>query len=212
MDTDELKQNKDFTVEPDMSKSYLALEVGGYNVKEWTPSSAEERKEMLEKQVRLKRIIRPDDHDTKAEKEKKKEKEKADKAAGKKGWVEPDEIELRNVDAKLGLRGYIPLDLGATGRIGIGTPGGDALTDLILKSESSKKLLWSVKRAALTIEELNIGGNQIKGDRGKAATIRINDIVDGSISFEDGKVTKPTTIEGTISDATVENLAVVLGE
>jgi hypothetical protein len=212
MDTDDLKTTWDGRVEPDMSKSYLALEVGGYNVLEWTPSGAGERNEMLDKQVKLKRIIRPDDHDSKAEKEKKAEKAKADKAAGKKGWIEPDEIELRNVNAKLGLRGYIPLDLGATGRIGIGTPGGDALTDLVLKSESTQKLLWSVKQAALTIEELNIGGTTLKGDRGKSATITINDIVDGSISFDDGKVMHPSTLEGTITDATVENLAVVLGE
>lgn len=211
MDTDAVKVDGQ-AVLPDWSQSYLTLEVFGRNQVEWTPSDEVERSEMILNQVRLKRIIRPDDKDSAEKKESDRKEREEDQAKGIPNTVTPSEIELRNVDANLGIKGYIPLDLGDYGRIALGTKGGDAVTDLTLKSQTTSKLLWSLKQMAVTVEELKFGDTKVKGDKPGGAEIVINDVVDGSLEFTNGKVMSPKALEGTISNASVKNLAVDLGE
>lgn len=211
MDTDAVKFEGENVV-PDWSQSYLTLEVFARNQIEWTPSDDAERKEMMNDQVRLKRIIRPDDKDTPEEKEEKKKKREKEKAQGIPDTIEPSQIELRNVDANLGIKGYIPLDLGDYGRIALGTKGGDAVTDLSLKSQTTSKLLWSLKQMAVTVEELKFGDTKVKGDKPGGAEIVISDVVDGSLEFTGGKIMSPKALEGTIGKASVKNLAIDLGE
>lgn len=212
MDTDDYKMSGRNAV-PDWSKSYLTLEVFGYNLFEWTPSDEAERKEMMSDQVRLKRIIRPDDKDTAEEKEEKRKKKEKERAEGVPDHVEPGQIELRNIDANIGIKGYIPLDLGDYGRIALGTKGGDAVTDLSLKSQTTSKLLWTLKQMAVTVEELKFGDTKVKGgDKPGGAEIVINNVVDGSIEFTGGKVMSPKALQGTISNASVKNLAIDIGE
>ncbi len=212
MDTDATKEVRDVQV-PDWSQSYLTLEVFASNVFEWTPEDDKEREEMTkDKEVRLKRIIRPDDKDT-AEEKKEKEKEKEeDLKKGYYDYVKPEEIELRGVDANLGLSGYIPLDLGPHGKVALGTKGGNAMTDLKLDSITTSKLKWTLKQMAVTVEQLNLGKTKLKGDKPGGAEFVINGVEGGSLEFENGKVMNPTTLEGTITNATVKNLAIDMGK
>jgi hypothetical protein len=195
-----------------MSKSYLTLSVLSSNKLEWTPEDAAERKEMIGGEARLKRIIRPDDKDTAADKQKKKDEQEERKKSGTPETITPGDIELRNVDAAIGVKGFIPLDLGDTGRIALGTRGGDAVTGLTLKSTTPNSMQWGLTQIGVTVEQLNLGGVQVKGDKPGGAEIQINGVTDGSIEFTGGKIMNPKKLEGTITNATVKNLAVDLGE
>jgi len=190
-----------------MSKSYLTLEAFSYNIIEWHPGSDAERKQMTAGSVDLKRIIRPTDTDTEEDKKKKVEKKKK----GDRDAIDANQIELRDVAANISLKGYIPLDLGDLGRIGLGTKGGDALTDLALRSQTTSRLQWSLNKMALTVEQLNFGDTKVSGDKPGGAVIQIDGIENGSITFTNGKVMQPKELEGTVKSASVKNLAVDLG-
>jgi hypothetical protein len=182
-----------------MSASYLTLEAFGSNIQEWTPEDMKERREMLGGEVRLKRIARPDAGPVKED-------------TGEREAVDPNRIELRDVDALLNITGYIPLDLGDTGRIALGTKSDDAVTALKLKSQTKRRLNWELEQMAVTVEELNFGGNKVHGDKPGGAEIHINGVEDGSITFTNGKLLSPKKLEGVITEATVKNLAVDLAE
>ncbi len=212
MDTDDVTSDPFGNPVPDMSKSYLTLSVMSRNVLEWTPADQAERDEMLGGDVRLKRIIRPDDNKSQAEKDKEAKEEEARKKKGERGTIEPGDIELRNVDANISIKGYIPLDLGSTGRIALGTKGGDAVTELKLKSKTTSHLQWSLEQMGVTIEELNLGTTKVKGDKPGGAEIQINKVENGKLTFTNGKVMSPKELEGTVTSASVKNLAIELGE
>ena len=210
MDSDDTTtvETEDGPVEvKDMSKSYLTLEAFSYNIIEWHPGSDAERKQMTAGSVDLKRIIRPTDTDTEEDKKKKVEKKKK----GDRDAIDANQIELRDVAANISLKGYIPLDLGDLGRIGLGTKGGDALTDLALRSQTTSRLQWSLNKMALTVEQLNFGDTKVSGDKPGGAVIQIDGIENGSITFTNGKVMQPKELEGTVKSASVKNLAVDLG-
>lgn len=212
MDTDSMIVGPSGDLEWDWSQAYLTLEVGGSNQLEWTPGSDTERAEMMRGDVRLKRIISPDNHKTKEEEEK--EEEERIKA-GEPKTVEASRVELRGVDADLGLSGQIPLDLGEYGRITLGGPGKDAVTGLKATSSDDdplNKLKFTLEQAVVGIEQLNISGTKIKGAKGGNAEIVINGVDDGSLTFANGKVVEPRRLEATVASATVKNLAVDLGE
>jgi hypothetical protein len=212
MDTDEVKTDRFGHVLPDMSKSYLTLSVASYNILEWTPGDEAERSEMRSGEARLKRIIRPDDNKSQAEKDKEAKAEEERKKKGERSTVEPGEIELRNVDANLGIKGYIPLDLGSTGRIALGTKTEDALTELKLKSKTTSQLQWSLEQMAVTIDELNFGTTKVRGDKPGGAEIHISKVENGKLTFTNGKVMSPKELEGTVTSASVKNLAIEIGD
>lgn len=195
----------------DYKNSYLALNVTGKgNMIKWTPSDDTERQEMTkDKQVRLKRLIKA-------------ERPAEDPNASEASDEAP--IELRNLNANLGIAGQIPLDLGSMGRITLGAEGTDAATGLKLESTSfnikkegeapsaSVTARWSIGSLAATIEELNLGGAQIGGiDKKKGAVIKIEGVEDGEVDFASGSILQPHRIKGTIVKATVENLAINMG-
>ena len=198
MDTDAVKQGGRGAV-ADWSKSYLTLEVAGSNLKSWTPADQAERKEMTGGQVRLKRLIKPDvppkDDDE----------EKEDPNARK--AIDADRIELREVDATLGVKGEVPLQLGDLGHITLGTAGRDGLSDLHVVGKDKNHVSWSVGGFAVGVDDLNIKGNKLRGASGGPAQILIDGVKDGGLDFTGGKITKPGALEGTITSATVRNLA-----
>ncbi len=193
---------------PDWSQAYLTLSAFSYNIIEWHPDSEAERKEMMGGQAGLKRIIRPTDTDSAEDKKKKEDKKKS----GERPAVNPAFIELDKVDASLGIKGYIPLDLGPTGRIALGTKGGDALTELSLKSVNKSKLTWSLKQMAVTVEQLNLGTAQLKGDKPGGAVIRIDALDGGVLEFGGGKVMNPKKLAGTVTSGSISNVALELGK
>jgi hypothetical protein len=191
---------------PDWSEAYLTLSAFSKNIIEWHPDSEAERTEMMAGQARLKRIIRPTDTDTEEEKNEKKKKE------GEKQAVNPAEIELHKVDAALSIKGYIPLDLGAIGRIALGTPNGDALTELKLSKVYNSNLTWTLKQMAVTVEQLNLGTTTLKGQKDGGAVIRIDALEGGVLEFGGGKVMNPKKLAGTVTSGSITNVALELGE
>lgn len=183
---------------------FLALEVLGFNVLTWTPDSDAELEEMKNNTVRIKRIVRPEVHHLV---------QFASDVSGDPGDPSmADEVELRDVDAKLSLTGQVPLDLGELGKLRLGLPGKDAMTDLIVNSKGSHHMTWSLGTLGVAIDSLNIKGNKVKGEKAGGALIEINGIKEGTLDFTNGKVMKPGKIEGTISEAKVSNLSVELAE
>ncbi len=185
----------DLIVSLEMDGDQLALEAGGYNIFEWTPGDASELKEMNNKLVRLKRIALPDD--IRASLGKADEEEDA----SEKPHVKPGWIEMRDIDANLGLKGKIPIDLGI-GKIYLGTDTADAMSDLKLTSESTRKLTWTLGELNAMIEELNLKGS----GKVKDAEISIKGVESASLEFVGGKLMEPRKLEGTITQATVKNL------
>ena len=196
----------------DTKNSFLALNVTGKgNLVKWTPSDDAERREMTkDKEVRLKRLIQPE----LPPKDPNETEEPSDEAP----------IELRNLNANLGIAGQIPLDLGSLGRIALGAEGTDAATGLKLESttvnvkkegdtpSSTVTARWSIGSLAATIEELNLGSASIGGiDKARGAIIRVDGVEGGEIDFASGSILQPRRLKGTINKASVENLAITMG-
>ncbi|MCW8084277.1 eCIS core domain-containing protein [Sabulicella glaciei] len=191
--------------------SYLTLEVAAVNQKIWTPGDETERKEMEGGEVRLKRLIAPDGSDVK----KPKKYDEHGKEIKERPMVNPDEIELRKVDASLDITGGTRLDLGKDGKYGtikLGAEGRNAISGLKVRGENKNSVTWKVGGIAVTLEKLNIMGNQIAGKEGKPAELLIDGITDGQLDFHGGKVAKPGKLEGTINSATIRNLALTRGK
>jgi hypothetical protein len=189
-------------------ESYLTLEVATVNRKTWTPGDETERKEMEGGEVRLKRLIAPDGSDMK----KPKKYDEHGNEIKERPMVNPDEIELRKVDANLDITGGTRLDIGEYGTITLGAEGRNAISGLKVHGENKNSVTWGVGGIAVTVNALNIKGNQITGADGKPAELLIDGITGGQVDFHGGKVAKPGKLEGTINSATIRNLALTRGK
>jgi len=194
--------------DPVAGPSYLTLQVGSFNQKSWTPGDQKEREEMEAGSVRLKRLIAPDG----SNKKKEKKYDEKGKEIKDRPMVNPDEIELLDVDAKLSIDGGTVLDLKEYGQITLGAPGRKALSDLTVKSTNKSSAKFAIGSLAVQVNQLNIGGKTIKGADGKPAQILIDGVADGQVNFHNGKVAKPGALQGTVTSATIRNLALDRGK